>query len=36
MREVPARLLQRDADALTAAKFEFPDPVSVADGTLRV
>jgi cytochrome b pre-mRNA-processing protein 3 len=32
MRDVAARLAQQDADALTAAKFEFPDPVSVADG----
>jgi cytochrome b pre-mRNA-processing protein 3 len=36
MRDVAARLSKRDTDALTAAKFEFPDPVSVADGTLRV
>ena len=36
MRDVAARLSQQDADALTAAKFEFPDPVSVADGSLKV
>jgi cytochrome b pre-mRNA-processing protein 3 len=36
MRDVAARLSQQDADALTAARFEFPDPVSVADGSLKV
>ena len=36
MRAVAAHISQRDADALAAAKFEFPDPVSVADGTLQV
>jgi len=36
MRDVVVRLSQRDADTLTAAKFEFPDPASVADGTLQV
>jgi len=36
MRDVAVRLSQQDADALTAAKFQFPDPVSVADGSLNV
>jgi cytochrome b pre-mRNA-processing protein 3 len=35
MRDVAVRLSQQDADALTAAKFQFPDPVSVADGSLK-
>lgn len=36
MRDVAVRLSQQDADILTAAKFQFPDPVSVADGSLKV
>jgi len=35
MRGVAARLSQHDADALTAGTFEFPDPVSVAEGSLK-
>jgi len=36
MRDVAARLSQQNADALTATKFQFPDPASVADGSLKV
>ena len=36
MRDVAARLSQQHADALMAAKFEFTDPASVADGSLNV
>jgi cytochrome b pre-mRNA-processing protein 3 len=36
MQDVAARLSRQDADALTAAKFQFPDPASVADGSLKV
>ena len=35
MRHVAARLAEQNADALTAAKFEFPDPASV-DGSLKI
>jgi cytochrome b pre-mRNA-processing protein 3 len=36
MRDVAARLAQQDGDGLAAAKFEFPDPASVADGSRKV
>ena len=36
MKGVAARLAQHDADTLTVAKFEFPDPASVTDGSVKV
>jgi cytochrome b pre-mRNA-processing protein 3 len=36
MREVAERLSRLDSGALTVAKFQFPDPMSVADGSLKV
>ena len=36
MQDVAVRLSQQNADALMAAKFQFPDPASVADGRLKV
>jgi cytochrome b pre-mRNA-processing protein 3 len=36
MKGAAARLAQQNADALMAAKFEFPDPASVSDGSVMV
>jgi cytochrome b pre-mRNA-processing protein 3 len=36
MRDAAGRLTQQNADALTAAKFEFPDPATVTDESLKV
>jgi cytochrome b pre-mRNA-processing protein 3 len=36
MRDVAERLSQQGAEALVAAKFEFPDAMSVTDGSLKI